>query len=95
MVYERLDKNSDLPENCRYDDKGCSLSGSCLKCPFTRCVYDLPRGGSRLLKAARDKEIVRLFAAGNTVVALSAKFGVSQRTIYRVLKKVKGDSSHE
>ncbi len=87
LVYEQSDMISDLPENCHYHDNGCTLADSCLKCPFPRCVYDLPRGGSRLFKAARNKEITRLFALDNTVNELATKFGVSSRTIYRILKK--------
>ncbi len=36
---------SDLPpEYCHYQDDGCELTASCLKCPFPGCIYDEPRG---------------------------------------------------
>ncbi len=38
---------SDLPpEYCHYQDDGCELTASCLKCPFPGCVYAVPRGGT-------------------------------------------------
>ncbi len=42
---ERLDLP---PEYCQYRDDGCELAGSCLKCPFKRCIHDEPGGKSSL-----------------------------------------------
>ena len=95
MVYEQSDLVSDLPEHCHYQDEGCTLADSCLKCPFPRCIYDLPGGGTRLFKEGRNKEIIRLALAGKTAKELALKFGVSRRTVQRALKKVNGGSSNE
>lgn len=83
---------SDLPpEFCHYPDEGCELAGSCLKCPFPRCAYDRPGGGQELRKRLRDKEIVKLFAGGTDVGQIATRFGVSQRTIYRALRRARNE----
>ena len=80
-----------LPEFCHYRDAGCELAASCLNCPFNKCLYEEPGGKQHYLKKRRNREIVRLFAEGNNVRQLSAKFGVSQRTIQRALKRAKNE----
>ncbi len=79
---------SDLPpEYCHYQDDGCELTSSCLKCPFPGCIYDEPRGKQRLLKGLRNREIVRLTRKeGKGLSELAAIFGISQRTVQRALK---------
>ncbi len=86
---EMSDIELDLPpEYCRYQDEGCELAGSCLRCPLPKCIYDQPRGRQHWLKRARDREIVRLFATeGKGVKELALEFGISQRTVQRALKK--------
>ncbi|MDD5509538.1 MAG: helix-turn-helix domain containing protein [Dehalococcoidales bacterium] len=76
------------PEYCRYHDDGCDLAPSCLSCPFDRCLYDEPGGRQCFTRKLRDREILRLFAAGNHGVAeLAATFAVSRRTVQRVLRR--------
>ena len=85
---ETSDIELDLsPEYCRYQDEGCELASSCLNCPLPKCIYDQPRGRQCWLKGARDREIMRLFTTGGKgVKELALQFGVSQRTVQRVLK---------
>ena len=76
------------PEYCHYRDEGCDLADSCLNCPFPRCIYEQPGGRQHWLKERRDKEVTRLFATGGKgVKELALMFGVSQRTVQRILKK--------
>lgn len=80
------------PEYCRYRDEGCDLAGSCLDCPFPKCIYDEPGGRQRWLKRLRDREMMNLFSCeGRGVKELAFMFGVSQRTVQRVL----GRTRHE
>ena len=82
------------PEYCHYRDEGCDLADSCLNCPFTRCIYDEPRGKQRWLKRLRAKEMARLFTTeGKGVKELALMFDVSQRTVQRALKLALGDST--
>jgi len=77
-----------LPEYCQYTDEGCEFAGSCLGCSLPRCVYDLPGGKQRWLKEMRDEEVVKQFAdEGKGVKELATIFGVSQRTVQRILKR--------
>jgi len=80
-------ESDSLPEYCKYKDEGCDLAGSCLNCPFPKCIYEQPRGRQRWRKKLRDQEIARLFTGGERgVKELALMFGVSQRTVQRALK---------
>jgi len=82
--YNELDL---LPEYCHYRDEGCEFASSCLNCPLSKCIYDEPGGRQRWLKRQRDRQIVRLFTVkGKKVKELALMFGISQRTVQRVLK---------
>ncbi len=78
-----------LPEFCQYRDEGCELANSCLKCPFPKCAYDQRGGEQKMKRILRDKEILRLFAAGLELAELAVRFGVTLRTIYRALRRAK------
>ena len=81
------------PEFCRYRDEGCELAESCLHCPFVKCIYDEPGGKQRWLKRLRAREMARLFTTeGKGIKELAVIFGVSQRTVQRVLKAARGGS---
>ena len=69
-------------------DEGCELSPSCLNCPLPRCIEDIPRGKQRQIKEIRNLEILRLFyEEGRSVKEIAEKFGVSERTVQRALKR--------
>jgi len=86
--YEEQQDELDLPpEYCHYRDEGCEFADSCLNCPFTQCVYDEPGGKQHWLKRQRDRQIAKLFTTeGKKVKELALIFGLSQRTVQRVLK---------
>ncbi len=44
-----------LPEHTRYNDNGCDLYPSCLRCPLPRCRYEEP-GGDPAAAVAQIKE---------------------------------------
>ena len=85
------------PEYCYYRDDGCELAtaylghqSSCLNCPFPTCIYEQPGGKQRWFKKLRDKEIVRLFnTEGKKVKKLAMIFGLSERTVQRVLRRAR------
>ncbi len=74
-----------LPEFTRYRDSGCDVSTSCLTCPLPRCRYEEPGGLRALLNKTRDEQIVSQRASGVPVAELATRFGVSRRTVFRVL----------
>jgi hypothetical protein len=81
-----------LPEYCRYRDDGCEFADSCLNCTFPECIYAQPGGRQQWLKGLRDKEVLRLFSGqGKGAKELGVMFGVSQRTIQRILKRARDE----
>ncbi|MBI2856395.1 MAG: helix-turn-helix domain-containing protein [Chloroflexi bacterium] len=79
-----------LPEHYPYKDDGCDISPSCLRCPLPRCKYDDPVAYYRELREGRDQEVVRVrHIQGKTVPQLARRFGVSQRTIHRILSRAR------
>ena len=76
-----------LPEHTDYADSGCDLYPSCLSCPLPKCRYDDPGGAAAMLRTGRDASIARLAdERGMTVDRLAEMFGLSRRTIFRVLR---------
>lgn len=76
-----------LPENTDYADSGCDLYPSCLRCPLPKCRYDEPGGAPAMLRDGRDAAILRVAGQdGITVDRLAEMFGLSRRTIFRVLR---------
>ncbi|MDH5696301.1 MAG: helix-turn-helix domain-containing protein [Dehalococcoidia bacterium] len=82
------------PEYCHYQDDGCEFADSCLNCPFPECIYAQPGGKQQWLKRLRDEEVIRLFTTqGKGVKELASVFGVSRRTIQRILKRARDEST--
>jgi len=80
-----------LPEYVDYADTGCDLYPSCLKCPLPRCRYEDPGGAAAILRTGRDATILRLAEQnGGDVDQLAEMFGLSRRTIFRVLRAARG-----
>lgn len=76
-----------LPEHMDYRDGGCDLAPSCLRCPLERCRYDEPGGARALLQSARDVEVWRRREAGGAISALAREFGLSRRSVFRILAR--------
>ena len=82
------------PEYCRYHDEGCVFADSCLNCPLPMCVHDEPGGRQHLLKRQRDEDMSRLFTEeGKDTRELAQIFGVSLRTVQRILKTAREDKT--
>ena len=76
-----------LPEYTDYADTGCDLYPSCLHCPLPRCRYEEPGGAAAMIRTGRDASILRLAdQQGMSVDRLAEMFGLSRRTIFRVLR---------
>ncbi len=74
------------PEFTRYRDEGCEHAVRCLDCPFDTCLYEKPGGKERFFKSRRNGEIVKRHTEGKTTAEIAAGFGVSERTIQRIVK---------
>jgi hypothetical protein len=90
-VRDRPSRRDALPENTQYFDSGCDLHPSCLSCPLVRCRYDEPGGARRLISDDRDRRIVRLQREEElSIDLLASRFGISRRTVFRVLARARG-----
>lgn len=80
-------RSDTLPENSTYRDDGCDVSPSCLNCPLPICKYDDPDYLRRTARSARDQAILAARERESlSVGALAERFGVSTRTVHRVLQ---------
>jgi hypothetical protein len=83
-----LVRRDTLPEHTDYRDTGCELSRSCLGCSIERCKHDDPPRPRRASLAARDREIAMLrHRHGAPVSMLAGAYGVTTRTIFRILSE--------
>jgi hypothetical protein len=67
-----------------YQDQGCAIAASCLKCPLSVCIEDI-QGDAR--KAFRYLQM-RTVYEGNDISLneVAQRFGVGRRTILRALR---------
>lgn len=86
----RAIRSDALPEHLDYADGGCSFAPSCLRCPLEHCIYEQPGGARRAIVDARDETLVRLREDGVAINILAREFGLSRRSVFRVLAKVRG-----
>ncbi len=75
-----------VPELTHYRDEGCRYWHACLTCPFPRCVFEEAGGPARALRTWRDREIRRCFARGERVPAIAGRFGLTRRSVYRIVE---------
>lgn len=75
-------------------DTGCEVSPSCLECPLPQCKYDdllwyqdWKQRQKDVPVVARARELETRSTGGIAVVA--KEFGITERTVYRVLKRSK------
>ena len=81
-----------LPDYSDYRDEGCDLFSSCLKCPLPRCRHDKQPHGRRAARSLRDIEILKQHnSAGKSAAGLAKEFGVSKRTIQRIIRRSNHD----
>ena len=85
-----------VPERFQYRDEGCELSSSCLRCPLPQCKYDDPGWYQREQRRERDCRVVEaLWSGGLTVPEAAAHFALSQRTVFRILKRAAQDRQED
>ncbi len=82
------------PEFTRYRDEGCEHAARCLDCPFDTCLFEKPGGKERFFKSRRNGEIVKLSQQGKKTKEIAKQFGVSERTVQRVIKSYTDAKAH-
>ena len=81
-----------LPEHTSYADGGCELYSACLSCPLDQCQFDGAGGASGVRRRKRNEELI--LAASQDGIGpgdLATMFGLSRRTVFRVLRQQRGD----
>ncbi len=82
-----------VPELTRYRDDGCDIHPACLTCPLPRCRYDEPYDPHAGERRERNAAIWRAYREdGLSVAGLVERFGVSRRTVHRVLQAERAGS---
>lgn len=76
-----------LPEQLEWRDSGCEVAPRCLECPLPRCRYDDPGGLRGLLNESRNAAMLQAHAAGRTADEIARRFGVSRRSVFRILRQ--------
>jgi hypothetical protein len=80
-----------LPEEIQYRDDGCDVHTRCLTCPLPRCRYDEPGGLRAMLNAYRDQQVVALRRDGAPIDQIAERYGLSRRTVFRILSAFQPD----
>ena len=86
------------PEFCYYEDTGCEISRSCIKCPLSRCKYDDPAWFQRHRRMARDLRVWQTMVREDLSTDQAAeRFSVTVRTIFRIMRRCReaGDELQE
>ena len=80
-------RRDSFPERAKYTDDGCRYHPACLTCPFTVCVmHELrPSRIRAYFNAPRDERIRELKAAGVPVPVITREFGVTERTVFKIV----------
>ena len=82
------------PNEAVYRDTGCNLAPKCLECPFPRCQYDrrpLPGNQRQMIRSESRYSAIRAHyeTHGMDANVTAEALGVSARTVFRALEKVK------
>ena len=81
-----------VPEHYPYSDEGCEVSHSCLRCPLPQCKYDDPGWFRKLKQGKKDDEVVAaMWGDGLSVPQVAARFALSQRTVFRIIRRTSID----
>ena len=71
-----------------YEDTGCEVAETCLGCPLPRCKFDDMAWYAKYRRMARDLQMIAVIQDEQlTVAEAAARFSVTKRTVFRVLKR--------
>ena len=85
-----VERKSTTAQSGEYQDTGCDLFHSCLVCPRVRCKYDDPAEAQRERSLRQDQMRLDLMTReGLTVREAAVRFGVTARTVHRILARTR------
>ena len=72
-------------------DEGCRFSSSCLNCPLPRCRHEMEPGElTRTLRRLSDIKMLAIITDKQLTPAQAASyFGISKRTVFRILERTR------
>ena len=80
------------PEYVQYRDEGCELAPKCLSCPLPKCRHDDPGWLGRRARKRKAEAIKEAWRKESLKPkALVARFGVSRRTVHRILQEARAE----
>ena len=82
-------RSDGLPENATYTDVGCEVALRCTQCPLERCRYEERNGLQAHRMRERNPQIIALRAEGAKVDEIAERFGLTPRSVFRVLSEAK------
>ena len=83
-----------VSEYYHYEDTGCEVAPSCLRCPLPQCKYDDPVWFQRHQRMARDLKVWSAMQSESlTVEAAAERFSVTVRTVFRIMRRCRDAAS--
>ena len=77
-----------VPEFVHYEDTGCEVSPSCLKCPLPQCRYDDPAWYQQYKRLTKDFRVWNIIRSEDLTAEQAAeRFSVTVRTIFRIMQR--------
>ena len=72
-------------------DQGCNLAPKCLECPFPTCKHDGGRTNAKIqVREGKDAQAENLVTTqGLTPEQAARRLGVTPRTVYRMISRVR------
>ena len=92
MSNNKTDYNN---EHFNWRDEGCELFSSCLNCPLSYCIEEVPRGKQKLRLLDRAGQMADIRYQGKSTEEIARIFGVSGRTVQRALAKARAEKDWE
>jgi|GEM_PF-1039807 len=81
-----------LPEETLYEDTGCAIAPSCLRCPLARCIFDRPGSPGERRRRRRDHLIRALLARGWNPTQIATRFGLSASQVRRIRAALRAET---
>lgn len=79
----------------KFADIGCVMAPSCLSCHLAICIYEDPRGPRGAQHRGRDAEVARRCRDGWAPDAIAARYQISRRQVYRILRRLRDEDDPE
>ncbi len=71
-------------------DRGCWVHSACLSCPLPVCIHDMDKAAQKAFKKGiqeRNAELIKAYWNGGSVDKLAVRFGISRRSVFRILRE--------